>query len=169
MDEKRKRLIHLSRIPYMSRRMIFKLLKKDPSLQKIYSMTSTQLSYLFSISEEKALNIQQQIHNEDIEQLIKKDEEMCQIITLFDDDYPHHMKNLFDSPLVLYALGNSSLLNKQPSISVIGTRFPSSEGIPKLNVVVAPIIKEGWVIVSGLAYGIDSEAHLLTIRLKGET
>src|SRR5699024_7580491 len=156
-------------IPRITRKMLYHLLEKDSSLKKIYLMTSTEISSLFSMSKEKSINIKKQLHHKGSLQVSESNKQMCTIITIYDDDYPRQLKNLYDAPLVLYTLGNTSLLNKQPSLSVIGTRFPSSEGIPKLNVIVSPLVKQGWVIVSGLAYGIDSAAHLLTTRLKGET
>lgn len=169
LNEVRKRLIHLHSILLISRKMLYHLLEKDSSLQNIYTMTSTEISSLFSISIEKSINIKKQLHHKRPLQIIESNEKKYSIITIFDKEYPKQLKNLYDAPLVLYTIGNSALLNKQPSLSVIGTRFPSSEGVPKLNVIVSPIVKEGWVIISGMAYGIDSSAHLLTTRLKGET
>ena len=169
LNEVRERLIHLHGIPLITRKMLYQLLEKDSSLKKIYSMTATEISSLFSIPKEKSINIKKQLHHYNILQFSESNKSKYCIITIYDDDYPSQLKNLYDAPLVLYALGNTSLLNRHPSLSVIGTRFPSSEGIPKLNVIVSPLIRQGWVIVSGMAYGIDSAAHLLTTRLKGET
>jgi len=169
LNKIRKRLIHLHRIPVITRRMLYILMKHDHSLRKIYSMSSTEISHLLTISNQKANTLYKQLHCQHIRNLALNDREICQIITIFDKEYPQLLKNIYDAPLVLYTLGNTTLLNKHPSISVIGTRNPSSEGIPKLNTIVSPIIKKGWVIVSGLAYGIDSQAHLLTLRHKGQT
>lgn len=165
----RNRLIHLHRVPNITRKMLYRFLDHDHSLRLVYSMSSTEISHFLSISIQKANIVYNQIHSEHIRRLALKDCQNCHVITIFDKNYPQQMKHTYDAPLVLYALGNITLLNQQPSISVIGTRNPSHEGIPKLTTIVTPIIKEGWIIVSGLAYGIDSEAHLLTLRHQGHT
>src|SRR5690625_1352285 len=169
LQKVRNRLIHLHRVPSITRKMLYHLLKHDHSLRHVYSMSSTEISHLLSISIQKANRIYNQIHSHHYRYLALKDCQNCHVITIFDKNYPQQMKYTFDAPLVLYALGNTTLLNQEPSISVIGTRNPSHEGVPKLNMIVTPIIKDGWVIVSGLAYGIDSEAHRLTLRHKGHT
>lgn len=75
-----------------------------------------------------------------------------------DADYPTYLKQLADGPSMLYLKGNIPPKN-QRYISIVGTRNASTEG--KLNV--ANIIKElapyNPIIISGLAYGIDIEAH----------
>src|SRR5699024_12222485 len=62
--------------------------------------------------------------------------------------YPPLLRQIIDPPLVLYCLGDKSLLQQFPSISVIGTRKPSSQAKDKLASIVTPLIKSNWVIVS---------------------
>src|SRR5690625_6123870 len=79
------------------------------------------------------------------------------------------LKAIKDPHFVLYGLGNISLLNKLPALSVIGTRMPSMEAKQKVNLIVSPLVKEGWVIISGMAKGIDSLAHYSALRYHGKT
>ncbi len=75
-----------------------------------------------------------------------------------DKQYPSYLKQLADSPSIIYLKGNIMPENRR-YISIVGTRNASKEG--KQNV--ASIIKElapyNPIIISGLAYGIDIEAH----------
>src|SRR5699024_1070789 len=92
-----------------------------------------------------------------------------QIITILDQSYPPMLKEINDPPLVLYAAGDISLLYSSRTLSVIGTRKPSKEAKSKLEHIVKPLLSENWVIISGMARGIDSYAHLLSLEQRAGT
>src|SRR5699024_6622707 len=144
-------------------------LEKDPSLIKLSTFTSEKISDYFSLPIKQTQHIYNGFRNNTVNKQIEADQKLCQIITIFDKTYPSLLKMIKDPPLILYAVGDVSLLNDSPTISVIGTRNPSSEAWNKLNHIVTPLIKDGWIIVSGLAKGIDSLAHKLTLNNKGKT
>src|SRR5699024_12849002 len=81
---------------------------------------------------------------------IKEDMKTYQIVTLVDESYPPMLKTIKDPPLVLYAIGDLNLLNRLPALSVIGTRHPTSEAKAKVNLIVTPLVKEKWIVVSGM-------------------
>jgi DNA processing protein len=91
------------------------------------------------------------------------------IITLFDPEYPEKLKNLNDSPFVLYALGNSKLLHEELSLAVVGTRKPTSYGIEVTKMITKGLVEAGFVIVSGMAMGIDAVGHKTALDNKGKT
>nr|WP_084715678.1 DNA-processing protein DprA [Virgibacillus sp. SK37] len=91
------------------------------------------------------------------------------MLTIFDKDYPLLLKHIPDAPLVLYAAGDVTLLQQIPSLSVVGTRHPSIEGKKKTKWMLEELIDLGWIIISGMAAGIDSYAHHLTLSNKGKT
>lgn len=76
-----------------------------------------------------------------IRQQIVHDINKYKIITIVDESYPPMLNTIKDAPLVLYALGDISLLAYSPAISVIGTRNPSSEAAQKIDHVVKPLVK----------------------------
>ncbi|WP_231495797.1 DNA-processing protein DprA [Paucisalibacillus sp. EB02] len=100
---------------------------------------------------------------------IHRDLLFYKIITIIDEKYPAMLKTIKDAPLVLYASGDTSLLFDAPAISVIGTRNPSEAAFLKTKFVIDPLIRENWVVVSGMAKGIDSLAHKLTLNENGKT
>jgi len=71
--------------------------------------------------------------------------------------YPFLLKQIKDPPRVLYARGDISLLNK-PAVAIVGTRKPSKEGELYARKVAKFYSDQGFVIVSGLAFGIDAIA-----------
>lgn len=169
MQKIRNRLIHLHRCRGATRRVIRRMFHFDSSLKTIYSLTHHQLKNLFFNSPDKANAFMSDLHNHTLIKHIKQDLLNFTCITIIDENYPSVLKPIKDSPLVLYAVGNTQLLNMGPSLSVIGTRNPSKEAVPKLRHILNPLIKEGWVVVSGMAKGIDSYAHQLALRMNGKT
>src|SRR5699024_2429797 len=126
-------------------------------------------SHLLKISMNKALQLYKEIQTPPFSYPKQQGYPSIHILTIDDKNFPDTLRMIPDGPLVLYAMGDISLLNQTKSISVIGTRKPSNEASAKLTHIVRPLIMEGWVIVSGLAYGIDSMAHILTLQSAGKT
>lgn len=91
------------------------------------------------------------------------------IITPDNINYPERLKQLRDMPLVLYALGDTSVLKDTVSIGVVGTRNASNYGIETAQKLSFALASSGVTIVSGGALGIDSEAHAGAMLAKGRT
>ncbi|MDR2337824.1 MAG: DNA-protecting protein DprA [Deltaproteobacteria bacterium] len=68
----------------------------------------------------------------------------------------------------LFYKGDVDLLSKS-IVSVVGTRNPSMKGIEKTTRVAATLVSEGYIVMSGLAKGIDTVAHETTLRQNGKT
>ena len=70
--------------------------------------------------------------------------------------------------LRIFAAGDLSLL-KRPCVAIVGTREVSEAGIAATEWLTRKLVKSGVVIVSGLAYGVDSIAHRTAIKSGGST
>ena len=95
--------------------------------------------------------------------LAAKDVERCRrkgytFLTLEDPDYPEALRETFDPPFVLYILGCVEVL-KEPSISIVGARKPTTYGRAVADKLARDLAASGLVIVSGMARGIDSISH----------
>ncbi len=90
------------------------------------------------------------------------------IVTKFDEDYPEKLFDLDDAPYILYYMGDITIANL-PSLSVVGTRKPTSYGRMVTERIVRDVASAGVVIVSGLAYGIDSISHKKCLEVGGKT
>ena len=88
-------------------------------------------------------------------------------ITWFCGEYPESLRNVDETPYVLFCKGDVTLLNKY-CLSVVGTRKVSSYG-RRIAPDFTKILCENFVIVSGLAYGVDSLAHEATLAEHGKT
>lgn len=85
-----------------------------------------------------------------------------------DPRYPEVLREIPDAPARLYCQGDMSLLSNV-CIGVVGTRVCSREGIRAAQALAAGLAASGITIVSGLAKGIDRQAHLASVDLPGST
>lgn len=82
--------------------------------------------------------------------------------------YPEKLAVLPDAPVALFCKGDVSLLQKF-SIAIVGSRSPSNYGRIVTDEFASEIARSGAVVVSGLAYGVDSIAHEKTLEIGGKT
>lgn len=155
----------------------FLSLKKQKQLLNLYE-TPTMLWQKFNVqsSELKALLsdsdlTQMQFSHDDniIKNFVKNCEE--QGITLVTQGSKQYSKLLLETefpPLVLYCKGNIALLNS-PSVSIVGTRKPTRYGKDATAMFAGGLARAGLTVVSGLADGIDTQAHRSTLENKGNT
>ncbi len=106
-----------------------------------------------------------QLNAEEIEQTLQKEQITC--VTLDDPDYPALLKKIYDPPICLFVRG--TLPKYKPHLAVVGPRNYSAYGKQLVEELVTGVAKAGVVIVSGLAYGIDSIAHKTTLETGGIT
>lgn len=92
-----------------------------------------------------------------------------EIITPDSNYYPERLKTLCDMPLVIYGLGDCSVLKDEVLIGMVGTRTAGSYGIETAQKLSFRLAQAGATIVSGGALGIDSEAHAGAMLAKGRT
>ena len=83
-------------------------------------------------------------------------------------DYPKRLRDATEPIEIFYYSGNLDYLN-YPSVAIVGTRNPSIEGLKRTDQLVRDLLKDNFVIVSGLAKGIDSQAHKSTLKRGGKT
>lgn len=82
----------------------------------------------------------------------------CRLLVLGNADYPSQLAVLADAPSVLTLRGSAELL-KGPAVAMVGARNASTIGRKLASTLAADLGKEGIVISSGLARGIDTAAH----------
>ncbi|HZK04072.1 MAG TPA: DNA-processing protein DprA [Bacteroidaceae bacterium] len=96
-------------------------------------------------------------------EFIYKNDIKC--LTINDTDYPNRLRECDDAPLVLYYLGNANL-NAKKIVSVVGSRKATDYGKEICNMFIRDLssLCPDAIIVSGLAFGIDVEAHKASIN-----
>ena len=83
-------------------------------------------------------------------------------------DYPQRLRLIEDFPPILYKRGNI-LFEDQRTVAIVGTRFPNPGSIEIAERMAARLANMGFVVVSGLASGIDTAAHKGALKAGGRT
>ncbi|WP_271272367.1 DNA-processing protein DprA [Aliamphritea hakodatensis] len=90
------------------------------------------------------------------------------VILWEDDDYPPLLRSIPDPPLILYVRGNTDCLY-QPQLAIVGSRHASRGGLENTRRFAGALSKAGFVITSGLALGIDGQAHQAAVDSRRPT
>ncbi len=104
-----------------------------------------------------------------LEDLRKTD---VQFVTLEDDLYPALLRAVENPPFILYVKGNLKTLRctqDDRTIGIVGTRKITNYGTEVTRQITQQLVSAGYVIISGLAFGVDSVAHKTTIETQGKT
>ncbi|MBR3280480.1 MAG: DNA-processing protein DprA [Clostridia bacterium] len=93
---------------------------------------------------------------------------MINKITIENSVYPNKLRNIYDPPKELYYVGDINLLNNK-IVAIIGCRKASKYGLKIAKIFSEELSKNGITIISGLAIGIDGEAHKNSLKNIGRT
>ena len=156
--------IWFSRIKNISAKTKNDLLKIYKTPEEIWNLTEKELQNTHILKKEEIEIIQYQSYRQNLERYI---EYMCKnnikMITIQDEKYPENLRNIFDPPVVLYVKGNIQIL-KNKSIAIIGARDCSNYGKNMARKFAYNLSKHNINIISGLARGIDTYAHIGAIE-----
>lgn len=141
---------------------IKKLLNFFPKMQDVWEAEQLDLQEA-GIEEKLATEfiIKKNRINPD-QELEKLKKENINFVKIIDSDYPKLLKEIYAPPSLLYYKGNLKNYNEY-SLAVVGTRKFSSYGKQVTQEIVRELGNNGFNIVSGLALGIDTEAHFTAV------
>lgn len=91
------------------------------------------------------------------------------IMTILDNDFPLKLKIIPDNPVIIFYKGNKSCITTNNSIAIIGTRYPTLESEEITRDIAKLFSDKNYIIVSGLAHGIDYNAHISTVKNHRQT
>lgn len=109
-------------------------------------------------------DIEENLHSE----LSKLEKINARIVTVWDDEYPKILKNIYDPPLMFYIKGALTESDNY-CIAIVGTRQPTNYGKIQAERIAADFARQGITTVSGMARGIDSIAHSASLKNGGRT
>lgn len=91
------------------------------------------------------------------------------ILTMQDADYPVRLRNIFEPPCLLYVKGQLPAFDEEAAVAMVGTRKATPYGIESAEKLAFGLAKQGALVVSGAAYGIDASAHRGALRAGART
>ena len=81
------------------------------------------------------------------------------ILSIADENYPQALLNISDPPFLLFVKGNVHLLNL-PAFAIVGSRNATPQGLRNAEAFATTLSESGLCIISGMAHGVDTAAHL---------
>lgn len=102
------------------------------------------------------------------EQLRRMERAGARMLTIWDEEYPGHLKRIYDPPPFLF-LNGTLLPRDAAAIAIVGTRNPTPYGTQIARRLAADLAGKGVTVVSGLARGIDTIAHGSVLQAGGRT
>lgn len=108
------------------------------------------------------------LNDQKAERMIYQIKKQCKVLTFFDSLYPEKLRQIYQPPLILFARGDLTLLQRE-IITIVGSRLATSYSKIVINNLVPSLVKKHLVIASGLAKGVDGMAHTATLRNNGKT
>ena len=158
--ENKRYWIWLSLIKNLGSKRKLKLLELYRTPEEIYKLTKEELININGIGEAIANDIiiskNEKILNYHIKYM---KENNIKIININEREYPQALKKIYDPPISLYVRGNIEKLNNK-NIGIVGCRECTTYGKKSAEYFAYNLSKQNINIVSGLAKGIDSYAHL---------
>ena len=157
----------LNRIEGIGPRTVFMFLSYWPNLAQLFDLSVTQMLQA-GIPSKIAHAIKSfDLRLVDVD-LAWQNSSNQHLLTWDSDNYPQLLKEIPDPPIVLYAKGNLACLSR-PTLAIVGTRKPSITGSEIAYKFSVELAGAGVTIVSGLALGVDTQAHSGCLFANGST
>ena len=169
MDKFTKDIILLNMLQDIGYIRLKALLGEFKSPEAIFNASRADIEKVKGIGRKIAENIKTARNRYNIDRelsLIKKHD--IKLITIFEEDYPENLKNIYDPPFLLYIKGELKK-NDKFAVAIVGSRRGSLYGLRTAERLSGELASHGITIVSGLARGIDTAAHRGAVSAKGRT
>ena len=163
----------LTSLPRLGRTMISKLVEEFGSPAHVLAASPEKLKKINGIGQQAVRLLSDRVHIEQVREKVRHelallDQHNISTVPLDDARYPSLLANIPDSPLLLYLKGRVECLQRQ-AVAIIGSRSATSYGRRVAFQLAKELAGRGVCIVSGLAMGIDGEAHTGALAAGGET
>ncbi len=162
---KNKYWIALSSIEQIDSRFIQRLYNYFGDIEEAFNASLASLMHIDGLNIKKAETfaaLRNKVNPDKVlDEVTKRN---IQYLTLEDDKYPKMLKNIENPPAVIYYKGNLDACNLDKTLAVVGSRRASYSAKEELNKIISQLGNTDICIVSGLAAGIDSQAHLAALE-----
>jgi len=167
--EEKEALIVLNSIEGLGFLKLKNLKENFGSFAKAISEDEEKLSKVEGITKNLAVKIKKALREFDLKRelsLIK--ENRITLLSLEDKDYPKNLKEIYDPPYLLYVKGELKEQDEN-ALAIVGSRIASYYGLSLAEKFSFLLALRGITIISGLARGIDTQAHKGALKAKGRT
>lgn len=146
-------------VPNLGVLSVKKLVRYYGSAEEVFRLSARELMQVSGMTALRATSIGAFTGFDAVEANIKfAEKEGLQIISFLDPDYPNRLLHCEDGPVVLFKKGDADL-SAQRMVSIVGTRRITPYGKQVTRELIESLVPYNVTVVSGLAYGVDYEAH----------
>lgn len=159
MTEEKLYQLALQLVPGVGPRMARMLIAHLGSASNIFKTPKGKLKKINGIGDKTADSLLQTNYLSEAEKVLERAIKASTDVLFFSDPgYPERLKHIYDAPLILFRKG-TGVLDAQKTIAIVGTRSATDYGREVTREIIRSLASYNPLIVSGLAYGIDIEAH----------
>jgi DNA processing protein len=163
------RLVDLCSVPGMTQARIRNLLARFEVAEKVFGAAASELTLVRGVSEDLARSIREYRRSSETASRLKQARELgCRAITRQDPDYPANLATIDRAPPVLFVRGTLKS-GDALALAIIGTRRATPYGMMVAQRFARGLAEQGVTVVSGLARGIDTAAHIGALAGRGRT
>jgi DNA processing protein len=165
MDQTRLCLLALHFIPGLGDYLIRQLVSYCGSAEKVFTTPKGKLLKIPGVGEVTAQSLQASSKAFELaeKELRKVEKENSMLVFFLDKEYPSRLKNIPDAPSLLYYKGTINFENEK-AIAIVGTRQATDYGKECVTTLIEQLVPHHPLIISGLAYGIDIQAHKQAVK-----
>ncbi|MGV3532656.1 MAG: DNA-processing protein DprA, partial [Chthoniobacteraceae bacterium] len=161
--------IALNMVPNMGTVRLRKLLEVFETPEAILGARTDRLQAVNGIGKELAASLHAWEEHVDLPAELQRIEDFgAYVITEASDEYPRHLREIYNPPMLLYVWGKLTDRD-QHAIGVVGSRKTSHYGMDSAKKLSFQLAYAGLTVVSGLARGIDTAAHQGALAAQGRT
>jgi DNA processing protein len=166
MNKNTKYYIFFNNINGVGPKTLTKLVNHFDTIENLYKAKEEDLRNI-KLQESIIKEIIKKKKENNIEKDLEENLKVSNIITQEEENFPENLKNIEDSPIILFYKGQIN--KKEECISIVGSRKHSNYGKEVTTQITEKLISRNITIVSGLAMGIDSIAHQTCVNNKKRT
>ena len=159
----------LTTAPALSNRAKLLLLEHFSSPEDVYYAQPDQLCLVEGITRQQAESLSDKSLARAEKVLADCARDGQFIVTMDDAAYPARLRDMYDPPVLLYGKGSMPLFDEEAAVAVVGTRKCSPYGTRAASQLGYELARQGGLVISGLAKGIDGAAHQGALRAGGFT
>ncbi|MBC1499925.1 DNA-protecting protein DprA [Listeria weihenstephanensis] len=161
-------LLHMKYCPSLSVKQLGKLWR-EIGKDRLKRLSAHDIAAFLEMKTDQHERFQREFALFDLAIVIKElEQHQIGLLSIEDTCYPSLLREIYDPPLLLFTKGDLDLLTYE-MLAVVGTRKMNEHGKEIISKLVGPLCQNAFVIVSGLALGVDAQAHKEAIRTGGRT
>lgn len=162
-------IVNLLNVPKIGPQKVLAIIAKFNNTADIFNLSEKELCSVDGVDQKSAKAIRSYNDFDYAKRIVEITlSSKIKILSFWDKEYPQLLKKIYDPPVLLYVKGND-LNVKLDAVAIVGTRSATQYGKRVTKLLATQLANNSITIVSGLAHGIDTMAHTVTVQNNQKT